>query len=54
MTSRIDIRITLDHDDQDGSDVAAELAAVIAKAESTGYRVLNQTQTVTSTKALKA
>lgn len=53
MTTRIDIRITLDHDDQDGSDIAAELAAVIAKAEATGYTVINQGQTVTTTKALR-
>ena len=53
MTTDIDIRIRLQHDDQDGSDVASELAAVIAKAQATGYTVVNQTQTVITTKALK-
>lgn len=53
MATDIDIRIRLQHDDQDGADVAAELAAVIAKAQATGYTVITQSQTVTTTKALK-
>lgn len=53
MTTDIDIRIRLQHDSLDGAEVAAELSAVISKAQATGYTVVTQSQTVTTTKALK-